>query len=261
MDSMQFSSLKDFLSDCIRSIKKSYPNYSSVQIAKKLDISSSTFSRLENCEIIKPSFNTALKIVRETCGESKVQAFIEKHYPEMFSNFKMTYPGNNNLEFMPEEAEAFLQDPTAFEIMMMATSNVGLSKGIVKTEFGNRGLQVMESLIFKKILTEKDGVFTLGSNNFNFGQETVKKLLQNLVNSSYDLSVFGTQRNWLSVQYESVDMNRVTPQLREVYVRANAEIRAIFNNPENAGKDVMWAGLVMDSLLKREKPESNGVIQ
>jgi transcriptional regulator with XRE-family HTH domain len=260
MDSNQFSDLKEFLSDCIKSIKKTYPNFSSAQLAKKLDLTSSTFSRFENREIKKPSFNHALKIVREVCGETRLQDFIKTHYPEMFNDFAKTYPGNNELEFMPEEAEIFLQDPTAFELIMMATSNAGLRKEVVIEEFGKRGLLILESLITKKILIEQNQIFTLGKNNLNFSQETVKKLLQNLVNSSYDLNAFGTHRNWLSVQYESLDASKVTPKLRDVYIRANQEIREIFNSPENAGTDVMWAGLVMDSLLK-EKQESNGVIQ
>jgi hypothetical protein len=260
MDSVQFSDLKEFLSDCIKSIKKSYPNLSSVQLAKRLDLTSSSFSRFENREIKKPSFHHALKIVREACGDTRVQDFIKLHYPDMYNNLAKTYPGNVDLEFMPEEAESFLQDPTAFELMMMATSNAGLRKEVVVEEFGNRGLLVLENLIAKKILIEQNQIFTLGKKNLNFAQETVKKLLQNLVNSSYDLNAFGTQTNWLSVHYESLDANKVTPKLRDVYIKANKEIREIFNAPENAGTDVMWAGLVMDSLLK-EKQESNGVIQ
>lgn len=261
MDSNQFSDLKEFLSDCIKSIKKSYPNLSSVQLAKKLDLTTSTFSRFENREIKKPTFNHALKIVREVCGETRLQDFIKTHYPEMYDNLAKTYPGNSNLEFMPEEAEVYLQDSTTFELLMMATSNAGLSKDVVVAEFGNRGLLALENLITKKILIEQNHIFTLGMKNVNFGQDTVKKLLQNLVNSSYDLDAFGTQVNWLSVQYESVNAGKVTPKLRDVYVKANKEIREIFNAPENAGSDVMWAGLVMDSLLKKDKQESNGVIQ
>lgn len=261
MDSNQFSDLKDFLSDCIKSLKKTNPNLSSVQLAKKLDLTSSTFSRFENREIKKPSFNHALKIVREVCGETRVQDFIKTHYPEMYDNLAKTYPGNSNLEFLPEEAEVYLKDPAAFELIMMATSNAGLKKDIVIAEFGNRGLLVLENLVAKKILVEQNQIFTLGMKNVNFSQDTVKKLLQNLVNSSYDLDAFGTQVNWLSVQYESVNAEKVTPKLREVYIKANQEIREIFNAPENAGTNVMWAGLVMDSLLKREKQESNGVIQ
>lgn len=261
MDSAQFTDLKEFLSDCIKSIKKSYPNLSSAQLAKRLDLTSSSFSRFENREIKKPTFNHALKIVREACGEIKVQDFIKLHYPDMYDNFRKTYLGNADLEFLPEEAEIFLQDPTAFELIMMATSNAGLRKEVVIAEFGNRGLVALENLIAKRILIEQNQIFTLGMKNVNFGQETVKKLLQNLVNSSYDLNAFGTQKNWLSVQYESVDRNLVTPKLCAVYIKANKEIREIFNDPENTGPDVMWAGLAMDSLLKKEKQESNGVIQ
>ncbi|MDO9181315.1 MAG: hypothetical protein Q7U04_02850 [Bacteriovorax sp.] len=52
----------------------------------------------------------------------------------------------------------------------------------------------------------------------------------------------------------------MAPKLRDIYVNANKEIRELFNALDNAGSDIMWAGLVMDSLLK-EKQESNGVIQ
>jgi transcriptional regulator with XRE-family HTH domain len=259
MDSNQFSDLKEFLSDCIKSIKKSYPNLSSVQLAKKLDLTTSTFSRFENREIKKPTFNHALKIVREVCGETRLQDFIKTHYPEMFNDFAKTYPGNNELEFVPQEAEIYFQDSTTYELMMMATTNSGLTKEVVTAEFGRRGLLTLEKLVEKSVLKENNGNFTLGT-KVNAGQETVQKLLQNLVNSSYDLEAFGTHKNWLSIQYESVNANKVTPKLRDIYIKANKEIREVFNAPENAGPNVMWAGLVMDSLLK-EKQESNGVIQ
>jgi transcriptional regulator with XRE-family HTH domain len=259
MDSVQFSDLKEFLSDCIKSIKKSYPNLSSAQLAKRLDLASSSFSRFENREIKKPSFNHALKIVREACGETRVQDFIKLHYPDMYNNMAKTYPGNADLEFVPQEAETYFQDSTTYELMMMATTNIGLTKDVVTAEFGRRGLLTLEKLVEKNVLKDENGKFTLGT-KVNAGQETVQKLLQNLVNSSYDLEAFGTHKNWLSVQYESVDENKVAPILRDIYIKTNKEIRDVFNAPENAGPNVMWAGLVMDSLLN-EKQESNGVIQ
>ena len=261
MDSSHVSDLKDFLSDCIKSIKKSYPNLSSVQLAKKLDLASSTFSRFENKEIKKPTFAHALKVVREACGEEKVQNFIKNHYPEMFSNFETTYPGNSKLEFLPTEAESYLQDSTSFEVMMLVSSNAGASRDLINFEFGKKGLVILDALVSKEIVHEFNGVYKISLPNFNFNQETVKKLLLNLVNSSYDLSAFGTHTNWLSVQYESVNREKVTPQLRDVYVRANNEIRAIFNAPENAGNEIMWAILAHDLLLKRNNQNNEEVIQ
>jgi len=261
MDSNHVSDLKDFLSDCIKTIKKSYPNFSSAQLAQRFDLSSSTFNRIENREIKKPTFAYALKIVREACGEEKVQNFIKNHYPEMFKDFEKTYPGNSKLEFLPVEAESYLQDATSFEVMMLASSNAGASRELINSEFGKKGLVILDALVSKDIVHEINGVYKISLPNFNFSQETVKKLLLNLVNSSYDLSAFGTHTNWLSVQYESVNREKVTPKLREVYVRANSEIRAIFNDSENAGNDVMWAILATDSLLKRNNQNNEEVIQ
>lgn len=260
MDLNHVSDLKDFLSDCIRSIKKSYPNFSSAQLAQRMGLSSSTFNRIENREIRKPTFAYALKIVREACGEEKVQTFIKNHYPEMYKDFETTYPGNADAEFVPVEAESFFQDANTYEIMVMATTTNGLTRKIVGDEFGNRGLQTLDKLIEKGVLKEEHGKFTLGT-KVNAGQETVKKLLQNLINTSYDLSLFGTHKNWLSLQYESVNSDIVIPKIRNVYINANKEIREILNAPENAGNDVVWAGLVMDSLLKKDKQNTDGKIQ
>ncbi len=263
MDSNQFSDLPDFLSDCIKTIKKSHPNQSSSQLAKKLDLATSTFSRFENKEIKRPSFNHALRIVREAYSEGKVQDFIKIHYPEMYNNLAQTYPGNVDLDFIPPEAELLFEDSTTYELMMMATTNAGITAEVIQTEFGKRGIQSLEKLIERNTLRNVNGRYILNT-KVNAGQETVKKLLHNLVNSSYDLQTFGTQKNWLSVQYEYVDAKKVTPKLRDIYIRANKDIRELFNAPENSGQDVLWAGLVMDSLIKRmsdEQSETDGVIQ
>lgn len=251
--------IRDFLNDCIKSIKKSYPNLSSVQIAKKLNISNSTFSRFENKDVKKPSFGNALQIAREACGESRVQDFIAKYYPEMLEKFKITYTGNSDADFVPVEAEAFFEDSTSYEIMMLVSSNSRLTKEMVSIEFGKRGLMTLENLVSKEILKVNNGIYFLGT-KINARQPTVKKLFENLVHANYKLDKFGTQTNWLSLQYESVDANLVLPQIREVYLKANQDIRNIFNDSKNSGNDLIWAGMVMDSLLTKNC-ESTGVIQ
>lgn len=260
MNSDQFLDLRDFLSDCIRSIKKTHPNLSSAQLAVRFGISNSTFCRMENKEISRPTFLNALKIVRESCGEEKVQTFIQKHYPEMYKNYENTYVGNADAEFVPTAAESFFEDASTYEIMMMATTTNGFTRNSIIEQFGKKGTQALEKLIEKNILKENNGIFTLGT-RVNAGQETVKKLFQNLVNTSYDLDLFGSHKNWLSLQYESVNRDLVLPKIRDVYIRANKEIREIFNAPENSGPDVVWAGLVMDSFNQEDQLKSEGVIQ
>lgn len=251
MSSIQSADLKNFLSDCIRSIKQTHPNLSSVQIAKRLNLTTSTFSRFENKETSRPTFSSALKIVREACSDEDLQNFIKNHYPEMFSEFEKTYTGNSHLNFLPEEAESYLQDVNTYEIMMLITSNESIHKTTIKEEFGNKGLAIVKRLSSKGILREQGDNYSLGKENFNFGQETVQKLLLNLIEKSYNLEAFGTHTNWASIQYQSVDKNKVNPLIREIYKKANAEIREVLQNPYNKGNDILWTGLAYDSLLNK----------
>ena len=260
MTPSQFSDVSVFLSDCIKTIKKASPALSSAQLAKKLELSGSSFSRMENGVTKKPSLNNALRIIREVCGETKVQDFIKTHYPELYDNFAKTYPGNADVDFIPKDAEKYFQDASTFEIMMMASSNIGITKERVISELGSRGLSVLEKLIKKNIIHEKDGIFTLGMNKINADQETVKNLFNNLLNTNYNLDSFGKQINWLSLQFESVNRKKVSPILHSIYTRTYKEIRETFASPDNAGSDIIWAGLIMDSLFTDILKE-NEVIQ
>jgi hypothetical protein len=177
----------------------------------------------------------------------------------MSDNFAKSYSGNADVDFIPRDAEKYFQDASTFELMMMASSNSGITKERVIAEHGSRGLSVLEKLVEKNIIHEKDGIFTLGMTKINADQETVKNLFNNLLNTNYNLDSFGKQINWLSIQFESVNRKKVTPILFDIYSRAYKEVRETFASPANAGEDIMWAGLIMDSLINDLK--ENEVIQ
>src|SRR5690606_22887473 len=99
-----------------------------------------------------------------------------------------------------------------------------ITKEQVQTEFGRRGLIMADELIEKGIVTYADGRMFL-KENIKFSQEATHKLLLNLIEQSYDLDTFGEGKNWLTVQYESVDLDYVRPKLRDILVKANQQIR------------------------------------
>jgi hypothetical protein len=144
----------------------------------------------------------------------------------------------------------------------MATSGMGLTREKVMEEFGKKGLSIVNKLLKNDVLEENDGRIGLVG-PINAAQSTVHKLLQNLVRLSYDLDAFGNGKdNWLSVQYDAVNLEVVMPKAREIMVRANQELRELLNDPSSKGKDVLWAGLVMDSLKKIADGEgASGVLQ
>lgn len=255
----QCEDLTGFLHDCVNTIRSRHPRLSMNQIARKLDMSNSSLDRISKKEVREPTFNTALKIVREACVEETVQKFVEKYYPNMTHTMQKVYHGNGHLKFLKSDVEGFLEDPLTYQVMMVASSNEGISHEDLLSEYGRMGLDVVEKLLENGIVHLRDGKYRCVA-NVNYRQETCQKLMKNLTTHSYDLEAFGDKWNWLSVQYESVNAEKVTEMLHAVMKRANQEIRAIMNDPENQGADVVWAGLSMDTLKKTKSSEKGSEV-
>ncbi len=249
LDVASHDDLSIFLQNCVNSIREQFPRFSANQLSKRLGIPNSTFDRISKGEVKNPSFVYAMKIVQEARGESSAQEFIDKFYPCMSNQMEKIYPGNSKANFARPEVETYLQDSTSFELMMMIVSKVGVTRELVAQEFGKRGLVALERMV-ESGLVEQNGDTLIISETLNLTQETVQKLVQNLIGHSYDLYRFGTQSNWLSVQWETVDREKVLPLLMDVCRRANSEIRTILQNPANVGGDLVWTSIGMDHFNK-----------
>lgn len=244
-----FLDLPRFLQNCVSKIQNKYPKYSLNQISNMLDIKKSTMDRIAKGEVQKPSFLNSLKIMQASCDEGSIQKCIKEHYPNMYQTFSKVYSGNSDVEFIKNDAEAYFKDQTTYELMLLATSKSGVTKEYVSYEYGRKGIKILEKLIDSEILSF-DGTKVYCDKRINASQDTVQKLLANLVSSSYDLEAFGNKDNWLSVQYESVNKEKVLPMIKEVLSNANNEIRMIVSDNKNQGNDIVWAGLVADSMTK-----------
>lgn len=248
------SDLKELLKSSIQIIKKKKSNLSSNAIANKLDISSSTFNRIINGEVRKPELKHTFTIVSEAYNEKTAKEVTEHFYPELMANFDTIYKGNKEVPFVDADAEQYFRDPATYELMIMATSEAGITREKVKEEFGNKGIMVLEDLLQKEVLTDVDGVIGI-KGNINARQSTVHKLVENLISGNYDIQAFGQKNNWLSLQYDSVNLEAVLPQIKEIMQIANSDIRAVLNNPSSKGKDVLWATMACDSLTKQVRPK------
>ncbi len=242
------------LINCIKLLKVKYPRYSSKQIARLLNIPNSTFGRIENSETTTPKFVHALKIIQSVCEEGDVYNFINKHYPQMSKFFEKVYSGNSKVKFAPVNSEQYFSDSSTYKIMLLVTSGIFVTSNLIKDEFGNDGLKIVDDLICNNILKKQDDEILLMNETLNLGQDTAQKLLQNLVTFNYDIDKFGTSSNWLSVQYKAIDKNKVLGKLIEIAKEANQKHREVLNDPSNAGNDVVWVGMAIDTLFE-DRPE------
>lgn len=246
-DANQYETLSEFLKECMTIYKRQHPKLSDVQISKHYDIPNSTLGRILNGEVEKPRFENALSIASSVCTSEQIQAFITKFYPDSGECLVKVYSGNNNAVFASPEIELLLKNPQTYELMMLASTQEGLSFDRAAFEFGDRGRKLLEKLQELKVLKYSDGRFYFDE-ALNASQETVHKLVLNLLTNSYDLENFGPARNLLSLQYESVDKDKVLPKLAVIINRAREEVRQLFNDPSNKGKDVVWYTIATDTL-------------
>ncbi len=246
--------IRELLRTSIRHIKQLRPNLTSSALAVKLDIANSTLGRIENGEVKRPDITHAISIIKMAHGEETAKTFAETYYSEVLRKIDSIYKGNKNVPFVDEDAEKYFRDPTFYELMVMATSEAGVTRETVRIEFGNKGLSALDDLIANEVVIESNGVYGI-KGNINATQSTVHKLVHNLIGQNYDIEAFGKKPNWLSLQYESVNMSKALPIVKEIMEKASAEIRVVLNDPAYKGNEVLWAAMSTDSLKKQGSQE------
>ena len=225
---LNINDLSAALSDAIGEMRAKYPLLSSQALAKRLGIPNATFDRLSKQEVKNPSLNHAITIAREVCGgdSKKIQQFIRKYYPDMapvLANWSSLYYQSEDASFIDERLGKHMADPTSYEIFLLMTSRAGVSREFILEEYGRRGAEVIEKLQGDELLEEREGRL-YAEGDFHSTQNTVLQCAQNLLNKNYSLDDFGTGKNWLSVQWQSVNPDYVAPRLREVFIRARQKI-------------------------------------
>ena len=249
-------SLARVLRDKIFSYKAARPNLSSSQIASKFGMSNSTFSRLENLDIKNPTFDQIIKVFNGTGSNGDLIQYLKKRYPEIAVTYAKIYQNTTDSSYIRHEVLEYLVNPETNKLMVLAFSECGLSRELVKEEFGNDGLRKLEMLIEKSILIKKDDRYYPHDKNMAIvpTQKDTKKLVELSLKDFYDLSGFeeGSASNFLSFQSESIDSERVYPHIISLLKEMNQRIRSIFNDPENRGDETVFVSLISDTVLKND---------
>ena len=251
LDLFASSDIACALSEAIREMRDKHPLLSSQSLAKRLGIPNATFDRMAKKEVKNPSFNHAVVIAQEVYGRDskKIQKFIRKFYPEMtpvLNRWSNLYY-KEEAQFLDDKLDRHMADPINYEIFMLVTSSAGVSKETILKKYGERGLEVVEKLQRDELLAERDGKL-YADGNFNSTQTTVWRLAQNLLKRNYRTQDFGTGKNWLTVQWESVNPDYVAPRVREILIKTRQKINDVLDSPQAKGDQVIWVGTMMDGL-------------
>ena len=264
METEQFQTQSDFMAHCAKVLMEKYPSNPNFRfVADQVGVSTSIFENILKKEGRATSFSNAIKIVRAACSDGQVKRFIEKFYPKMLPHFSNVYPNNSDVPFPSAEAEDFFKMASTYKIMLYALNTPDLTREEIGREFGRKGLTILDQLIQRKIIKKTNGENIAIQGPLNLEQPALYALFKNLLTQNYDIDHFGEKDNWLSVQTQAVDLEKVMPVLREACTKMNRKISDILNDPKYKGRDIVWVGLVSDSLCKQKNDlaSTKGLIQ
>ena len=239
---------------CVQKLKTRYPFFSSSQIAGKIGVAQSTFSKVEN-GTGRPTLRTLSRLLSAT-GQAQtiddVETLLEGRnggYSESVANNLSHVKGNRFL--VGDLAEAFACAGYAM-VLLLASTNSGTTREEVRENHGSGGIVALEEMIRLDILKESGGVVKSCVSDqkepFVFDHQTAKDILVRCIREKYDPDKYGSGRNWLSFQTESVDVEKATGAIRAVLKKAYLGIEKILRSPEYGGDGKMFIGIVADSL-------------
>lgn len=253
-------SVVDALAVRIRTYKKEHPNLSGAQIARRFNMTSSSFNRIENGDVRVPTIDQVLKILRGTGATGDILKYLDAHYPQIAETYREVYD-TRNTEFVPQDLECHLNDKDKFLIILLALTGDGTTRDEVLREFGRKGLSELEYLLEKGHLVEENGVIGKNDKILNTSFETLKNLLLFSVQDCYEPCRAMSKENYIYYKAIGVKDESITRRIGAILKNAQNEIEDMLSKPENLGSEKIFYGVVIDSLLNNKSGIHAGGLQ
>ena len=259
-------SILDIAQNCVHTLKARHPNCSSAQIASNIGMEQSTFSRIENGQTKSPNLNSVIKLLLASGMSFKLTKVIEKLNPSLAQVLEKNMSHNAENPFIGSELSHYLKMPVYRNVILLASSRSGTTRKEIEQECGELGLQKLDELLKKGIFQESEEAGIRATEKgvrVTFDQDTLTELLINCIQDYYASKDFALSKNWLSIQTESVNKDKVLGLIRSKMQRVYNEVEEMIRLPEYQGNDKIFVGMVTDSITKKSNNnlEEKGVLQ
>ena len=237
----------------IEELKSKYPNYSSTQIASKIGMRQSTFSRIENKQA-NPSLNSIMKIFASLNKTYEISEVIKEFDPQLASSIKKNLQHNLETPVLGQRLAHYFSKSSYSNILLLALTQSGATREEISKKYGDHGQSKLEELLSVGILFESKGIIRGNEEKITLDQKTLKEMLVNCIQEHYNPEGFGKGETWLSLQTESVNKEKALRLIRQKLQKVYKEIKEeILYSPEYAGNDKVFVGMVADNLCEKTK--------
>ncbi|EPZ50536.1 hypothetical protein M902_1474 [Bacteriovorax sp. BAL6_X] len=242
-------SVNEVLRDKIRKYKKEHSRLSSNQIARRLGLPPSTFHRLEMGDVKNPGLDICVTVLNGLCSKKETAEFVREYFPEVHESLYGYFQDVTKLEAHDKDIEKYFQEQLTYKMMLKASSAAGLVENEVLQDYGREGHKTFMKLAADGVFINKNGRFFLSDSDLRmsgYSANKVNELIYKELAEEFSL----TQRNKKcsrSLWVESLNLEKVLPELRELTEEYDYKMKKIMMNPDNFGTDLV----AYSSLLKK----------
>ena len=250
MESTHVNEISNDLKNILLDYQNRHPHLSLPQIAKRMCVSHSTLEKIINGES-HLEISEMANILIYSGSRDKLADYLKRTNPDFVNAFEKSLTPQHEVPFLEEDSGEYFTKKEYLLILIQAYTRKGTSYKEIKDRYGKEGEDRLKELLEKRILKMEEGRILGVEKKATYSQVKLHKTLQ-LLMENYDPSLFGQDKNWLSLQTESVDKKKATVAVRKVLRRAYDDIRDILYGEDYKGTDVFFIGMVFDQINKSE---------
>jgi len=233
-------SLCSILVGKIKEFKRNNPRLNSTQIAKRFNVATSTFNRIENGDIKTPSIDQVVKILTGTGNQDSVTEVLREYFPELHDGLAQFYSQKYKKESEVDLLKYF-ENQHAYKMLIISTTKEGLDEKFLLQELGRNGHSIFMKLAAEGIIRNVNGKFFASRDNLRIDQNSALKISSLVLNDVLDSVRIGKKSIHLyDMCYESINMEKIGPKLKQIQKDFDLEMKSILLDPENKGKDIVF---------------------
>jgi hypothetical protein len=190
-----------------------------------------------------PALDTIVSLGRATGKRSLMLEAVLKYYPTCFEVIEKSGMGADK---QPEaDTSEFLEASVSTTLFLSLYTRTGLSKKSVKAQHGTKGLAILDRMIGIGVAIAKDEDHVVARENW-YSYHTPEEVLRTIRNLTldFDKSSIGSDFARMTVLSESVN-SETAKRIQSIVDRAVVDIRALMNDPNSIGTDVVAVSLLM----------------
>jgi transcriptional regulator with XRE-family HTH domain len=244
---------------CLGDLKTKYPRFADADLAKKIDMSASSFNRIKNGRN-KPRVSNLIKIVIGSGNKDMLAQAISLVDEELGQTFEKTLAVTLEVEdkiVVDKSLEQLLNDSDLFITYLMAGMPNGVSLARLSQIVGGvTAKQSTKKLILSGVIEEKNEHFFREEGNLVRSFESVKRHL-NTYAKFYNPEHVGMGRNYVSSLFQGLNKEALK-KVQDVHKRAHKEIQDIVLDESNRGDYPMFSVTFCDTLTTSETESPEG---